>query len=327
MAVDLPTQIERANTVAETAEADLRALIDTAQTAAQDYSATGPAVTVTAPVITPPPFDPTTDLSSEFQTNFDTVWSDMEVWVRGLMTDWINTYFPTLDPALGTAEDAWLLSVINNGYSGIPVAVEQAIWDRARGKDTLEALRLEEEAVASYAARGFSLPPGILANRTLQIQQEAANKSSTIARELAIKQMEIAVDMVKFAVGEVSKLRMGIAAALADFIRAWMALPTAAAEVAKARSEMHRLLWNSSADYMRAQVAIGQLSLDAQKTNAVVNVDLQKLDTTLWTEHNRMRVEAALRAADELGDVATAARGAQNTLVGAIEQNIINASA
>lgn len=319
MATDVATQIANADAVADAAETDLRALIDTAQAAASGYSTTGPAITVTAPSINAPPFNPNTDLSASFQTDFDATWSDLEVWIRGLMTDWMNTYFPILDPALGTAEDAWLLSVINSGYSGIPVALEQAIWDRARGKDTLEALRMEEESASQLSTRGFSTPPGLLYDRLLQVQQSAANKSSTIARELAIKQMEIAVDMVKFAVGEVTKLRIGIAAALADFIRAWMAMPTAAADIARAKSLMHQALWNSSADYIRAQVAIGQLSLDAQKTNALVNVDMQRLDTSLWTEHNKMRVEAALRAADNLGKVATGARSAQNTLVGAIE--------
>lgn len=327
MAVDLPAQIERANDIASAAEDDLRALISDAQTAASGVSSANAPTTIVAPIVAAPPFTPATDLSGAFQSDFDATWSDLEVWVRGLMADWMNTYFPTLNPNLGTSEDTWLLDVINNGYSGLPAAYEQAVWNRARSKDTLEALRMEEEAVAQFAARGFSLPPGVLANRLLQVQQEAANKSSTVARELAIKQMEIAVDMVKFAVGEVSKLRLGIAAALADFIRAWMAMPTAAADIAKAKAQMHQLLWTSSASYIQAQVAVANLSLDAQKTNAANLVEVGKFNASAFDSMTKVRVETALRSADDMAGIATAARGAQNTLVGAIEQAVINSNA
>lgn len=326
MAVDLPTQIERANDIASAAEDDLRSLIGDAQVAAGSFSSANAPAVVVAPTVTTPPFNPSVDLSAAFQLDFDATWGDLETWVRGLMSDWMNTYFPRLDTTLGTSEDAWLLSVINNGYSGLPAAYEQAIWNRARSRDTLEALRLEEEAVSQFAARGFSLPPGVLSNRLLTVQQDAANKSSTIARELAIKQMEIAVDMVKFAVGEVSKLRLGIAAALADFIRAWMAMPAAAAEIAKAKAQMHQLLWDSSARYIQAQVAVANLSLETQKTNSDLGLDVGKFNASAGNEMTKVRVETALRSAADMAGIAAAARGAQNTLVGAIEQAITNST-
>jgi len=86
----------------------------------------------------------------------------------------------------------------------------------------------------------------------LRVQQVAADKSSTIARDSAIKQMEIAVDMVKFAIGEVSKLRLGIASALADFIRAWWHCPkqpqTSQSEGGNAPTsmELQRILYPSA---------------------------------------------------------------------------------
>lgn len=323
----LDTQLANAETVAHEAEVELRALIDSAQVVAAEAFPGGTApITVVAPVVASLPFTPNKDISSLFQTDFDTTWSDLEAWVRGLMTDWMNTYFPTLDQTLISAEDVWLKAVINNGYSGIPVALEQQIWDRARGRDTIEAFRLEEEAVSQFASRGFSMPPGVLVDRVLQVQQEAANKSSTISREAAIKQIEIAVDMTKLAIGEVTKLRLGIAAALADFMRAWMAIPQAAAEIAKAKASMHSLLWTSSADYMRAQVSIANLSMDAQKTNSMVNLEGNKLDFDEQKTHAELRVNAALQSATQMGAIASSARGAQNTLVGVIDTTARNAS-
>lgn len=316
---DTDVSIAAARAAAEAAQAQAVTYTESAQTAAMGYTQTGPVDDVIAQIIIPPPFDPSIQLGAEFQSTFDTTWVELETWLRGLMSDWLNTYFPTLDPLLGPSEDAWLLNVVNNGYSGIPPALELAIWERARGKEMIEAVRLEEEAMAQMAARGFSLPPGVLADRVLQIQQEAANKSATIARELAIKQIDIAVEMVKLAITEITKLRLGIAQALADYIRAWMAIPQAAADIAKAKAQMNQILWQSSADYIRAQVSIAQLDLDAQKMNVSTNVELQKADMTAFDAGLGRRVQAALGAADVMGRSASASLGAQNTLVGNID--------
>lgn len=312
---DLQTQLDTADEVADDATEELKSYLDAAQQAAGSYSNTGVIPDVDAPVVAVPPFSPNTQLSSTFQSDFDTTWADLETWVRGLMTDWMNTYFPTIDPQLGVAEDSWLLDVVQNGYSGIPPALEQAIWDRARAKELLEAVRMEEEANAQFASRGFAMPPGVLANRVLQIQQEAANKSSTIARDAAIKQIEIAIEMTKVAITEITKLRLGIANALADYIRAWMALPAAAAEIAKAKTELDRFLWDSTAAYINAQVNVANLSLDADKFNATKSLDQQKLDITTWADQNKLRVDTALQAAKSMGELASSTRASQNTLV------------
>lgn len=311
-------QIADARAAATAAQAQAVTYAQNAQTAAMGYTQTGPVDDVVAQVIIPPPFDPSIHLGAEFQSTFDTTWVELETWLRGLMSDWLNTYFPTIDPLLGPAEDSWLLNVVNNGYSGIPPALERAIWERARGKEMIEAVRLENEAVSQFAARGFALPAGVLADRVLQIQQDAANKSATIARELAIKQIEIAVDMAKLAITEITKLRLGIAQALADYIRAWMAIPQAAADIAKAKAQMNQILWQSSADYIRAQVSIAQLDLDAQKMNVATNVELQKTSMSSFDAGLGRRVQAALGAATVMGNSAAASLGAQNTLVGEI---------
>lgn len=319
MAVNAQDLIAEANADADVATAKAISYTDSAQLTAQGYSTPGPAVTVVAPTVAPPAYDPNVQLATVFDSDFNATWTDLEVWVRGLMTDWMNTHFPMLDPAIETAENTWLLNVVNSGYAGIPAIIEQAIWDRARSRETQEALRMEEEAVGQLAARGFSLPPGVLADRLLTIQRDASNKISTITRDIAIKQVELSIEMTKIAIQEMTKLRIGLAGALADFMRAWMSLPGAAADIAKAKATLQQVLWNSSADYARAQVSIASLSLDAQKTNAEINVQLQKLGIDSDNTSRNLRVQAAIQAANSMGQIASATHGAQNTLVGAVE--------
>lgn len=315
---DVDTSIQDSRIAAEDAQNKAVSYTDSAQTAAQGYATTGPVAHVVAPTINVPPFDPSIRLADTFKSDFNTQWADMETWVRSLMNDWINTYFPQFDQTLGTSEDAWLKQVIDSGYSGIPIALENSIWSRARSKEMVEAIRLEEEAFTQFAARGFSMPPGALADRVLQVQQDATNKSSTIARDLAIKQMDIAVDMTKLAITEVTKLRLGMAQALGDFIRAWLTIPQVAADVAKSKAQMQQILWQSSADYIRALVAVGSLDLDAQKVNVGTNIEMQKLDISAFNDSIDRRVRAAIEAATVMGQSASAALGAQNTLVGAV---------
>lgn len=319
MAVDISGLISAANSDADAASNKAVAYTDNAQLAAQGYSIPGPAITVVAPTVVPPAYDPNVQLATVFESDFNATWADLETWVRGLMTDWMNTHFPMLDPAIETAENTWLLNVVNSGYAGIPALIEQAIWDRARSRETQEAIKLEEEAIGQLAVRGFSLPPGVLADRLLTVQRSSADKVSTISRDIAIKQVELSIEMTKLAIQEMTKLRIGLAGALADFMRAWMSLPGAAADIAKAKATLQQVLWNSSADYARAQVSIASLSLDAQKTNAEVNVQLQKLGIDSDNASRNLRVQAAIQAANSMGQIASATHGAQNTVVGSVE--------
>lgn len=324
---DVAGQIDAALGAAEAAESKAVTYTDRAITTSQGQATTGAGLTVVAPTVTPPPFDPSVPLADQYQTTFDAEWVGLETWMRASMADWMNTYFPTINQAMGAAVDSWMLNVLNNGYSGIPAALEQVIWDRARSKDSIEAVRLEEEALEQFSSRGFSMPPGVLAASVLKVQQDAANKSSTIARDLAIKQIETAIDMVKFSASEINKLRVGIAGALADYMRAWMSMPQLASDVAKTKAQMQQLLWDASANYMRSQVDIAKLSLDAQVANADNNVDLQRLTIEAFYRSIDNQVKAAVEAADTMGRSAAAARGAQNTLVGDILTTAATAAA
>lgn len=287
---------------------------DATQAAQGGFTSINTPANIAAATFDVPPFTPNLQLGDTFKSDFDAVWAGMEGWMRGLMADYVNTFFPVLDPAIQTAENKWLLDVINLGYLGIPVSVETAIWERARGKDTLEALRMEEEAVSQFSSRGFSLPPGVLVNRLQAVQQEAANKSSTIARDVAIKQTEISIEMTKFAIGEMSKLRLGIASALADFMRAWMALPAAAADIARAKAEMNKQLWDSSANYIQALVGKANLQLSADKSNQNTQLESIRTGVDAVLRQIDLQVRTATAAANTMGALAAATLASQNTI-------------
>ena len=83
------------------------------------------------------------------------------------------------------------------GGTGLPPAVEQAIWDRARSRETRIGLANEAEVMRSAEARGFHLPDGVLAAQLREAQQAYYEKLSGLSRDVAIKQAELEQENLK----------------------------------------------------------------------------------------------------------------------------------
>jgi hypothetical protein len=77
------------------------------------------------------------------------------------------------------------------GGTGLPPAVEQAIWDRGRDRETQIALANEEDITRQSEALGFHLPPGVLAAQLRQAQQTYYDKLSGLSRDVMVKQAEL----------------------------------------------------------------------------------------------------------------------------------------
>lgn len=95
-----------------------------------------------------------------------------------------------------TALKARLLERTNGG-SGLVPAVEQAIWDRSRNRETKIALANEAEVMRTSEAMGFQLPSGVLAAQLRDAQQNYFDKLSGLSRDVAIKQAELEQENLK----------------------------------------------------------------------------------------------------------------------------------
>ena len=96
-----------------------------------------------------------------------------------------------------------LQAVINTrlaGGTGLSPAVEAAIWDRARARETnLSAANMAEIMRASEAL-GFYLPAGVLVAQLREAQQNYYDKASGLSRDIAIKQAELEQENLKQAI-------------------------------------------------------------------------------------------------------------------------------
>jgi hypothetical protein len=86
------------------------------------------------------------------------------------------------------------------GGSGLPPAVEAAIWDRLRDRETAVAQANIDEIARQSDALGYALPAGVIVAQTRDAQQAYYDKLSESAREVAIKQADLEQSNVRDAI-------------------------------------------------------------------------------------------------------------------------------
>lgn len=86
------------------------------------------------------------------------------------------------------------------GGSGLPAAVEDALFTRARERDSAETTRAVQEAVDTWAARDFSMPPGMLVKQTDVIREQGRLKAAELNRDILIEAAKWQIESLRFAV-------------------------------------------------------------------------------------------------------------------------------
>lgn len=86
------------------------------------------------------------------------------------------------------------------GGVGIPDAVWNALWDKAREREDITGTKLAQEITDAWANKGFSLPTGTQVARIAEAQQAVLNATNTISRDIAEKQAQHEIENLRFAV-------------------------------------------------------------------------------------------------------------------------------
>jgi hypothetical protein len=154
--------------------------------------------------------------------------------------------------ALLDSSKAKLLHDMENGGYGIETADEDALWARARDRELRNAAAASNEIARAMAARGFSLPPGAMLAQLASTNQEGAEKSSTVSRDIALKRADMYVENRKFTITEVRELEQ-------LSINLHMGVMERALNVAKATTEFGIALFN-------AKVSKFNVLMDGYKT-------------------------------------------------------------
>ena len=114
-------------------------------------------------------------------------------------TPFINWTEPVYASNIKDAVNAVLVEMLATG-TGLPLTVEQALWDRARQREDAAALALVRKATEQWTSRGFNHPPGQLNGEMLALYDENQIKITQLSRDVAVQQADWIIKNRQFAV-------------------------------------------------------------------------------------------------------------------------------
>ena len=81
---------------------------------------------------------------------------------------------------------------------GLPAAVEQSLFNRARERTSRETERSVQEAVTEWASRGFSMPQGMLAKQVSDIRDQGKLAIADLNRDILIQSFDKQLEHIRF---------------------------------------------------------------------------------------------------------------------------------
>lgn len=166
------------------------------------------------------------------------------------------------------------------GGTGLAPAVEQALWDRARDRETTVALAREQEVKRSAEALGFPLPSGVMVGMLADARREYHDKLSGLSRDIAIQQAELEQKNVQASLQMALQLESTL---LEDAYK----LEMLAFETAKTAADNAIAAHNAAIEHFKALLAGYQAYASAY-------------DTVIKAELNKVEVFKALLAAEQV---------------------------
>jgi hypothetical protein len=229
------------------------------------------------------------------------------------LADFFTTYYPLAADAFDEATN-WLVNTITVGGTGISPAVEDQIWQRGRDRIIADGARVESQTLNEFAARGLTLPSGAMASRLQEVRFEQLTKTQELSRDVAIKQADLEVENLKFAVDLAVKSRMQAVGVAVDYIRALMSGADTASRVALLNADAKARLVSATADLYRARLSRDEIAMRIPLANASNLVQQNGIGTDGFYKGVGARVQAAAAAAESYGRVASAALASLNSV-------------
>jgi hypothetical protein len=145
------------------------------------------------------------------------------------------------------------------GGTGLPAAIETALFDRARGREDVLGLKARQEAFDVFAGRGFAMPPGMLAAQVNAVIEDNRLKASAINRDILMQAAQWEIENLRFAV------QQGIALESA-LIAMFQQMAQRTFEAARYRVEAEVSLFNARVGLFNAEQNAYQVAAAVYKT-------------------------------------------------------------
>jgi len=227
-------------------------------------------------------------------------------------------YFPIRETLMPEVEE-WLERAVTEGGTGINAAVERQLWQRDRDRISAEAASASDGALSAWAARGFPLPPGALNANIIAIQRKQSADLAAVSRDAAIKSFDTEIENIRFAVAQAIDYRTKAIAAAGDYIRALAVAPNIASSLSTQSADAQARLISAAASFYNARTSAMEAGVRRDSINAGNSLDAAKTVAGLEADYSKQRVQAAISAAESLGQQAAAALNGLNATSQLIE--------
>ena len=157
----------------------------------------------------------------------------------------------------------------NTGGVGIPDIVWDAIWAKSKDREDKASLQQIVQINEEWASKGFSLPQGVQVAQVQEVQQKQFESDVNRSREMAIREADIAIENLKFAV------QQGIA--LENLRGSWyQQTQDRMLQAAKYISELSIAVFNAKLSLYNAHIQLYQADMEVYKTQ--LEAELAKLE-------------------------------------------------
>ena len=280
--------------LAGTKSSSMSTKFNNAQGTYLDTAPTVSAGSVTAPTLTAP------DVAIPEQIDAADVTAVFNTQMNALVTkfgEFRATYFPDESAAYTAAED-WLQAAIANDNGGIPVAVQEQLYEDDRSRILEDASRASDAVIGAFAARGYPLPPGAAAAAAIEIQRKAQGEIASSSRKLSA----LAIDMQKFNVQQLLSLRQVAMSSALDYIKS---IAASSAQVTGLGYDSQSKLIASAADFYRAQTGAAELVAKVGQFNQTLALDAGAKNQAAELNLINAKLQAMLEEAKSVAAMAT----------------------
>jgi len=227
--------------------------------------------------------------------------------------NFFNTYYPLTTDAFDEATQK-LVDMITNQGNGLNASIENQIWQRGRDRVITDGLRVENQILGSEAARGISRPAGAMSILLKQARFEQAANNGKASIDISIRQAELEIEQLNFAIENAIKCRnLGLSAA-ADYIRTIATAPEAAINATEIDPAVRAKMMGATADLYRARLQRDDLVMRTDIANMGNSLDRIKLLVDERYQSIEQKVRGTTAAANVLGQQSSAALASMNSV-------------
>jgi len=308
----LQSTIDAAWAAANSTITSSQAYSDSAVTAAAGYISPAVPHIINAPTV-PTLGSAPTGVDGTFNAEYDASMVELQALLDSRLSDFLADFYPDYTAKLATISD-WINNTIQNGGTGLPAAVEAAIWDRARAREDRTAVRSESELFTTFASKGFPIPPGAQQMLVKEIQQANQKSANALSRDIAIKQAEFELENIRFAISTGANLHMAVMSAASNYMNTIINVASTSNAKAGTLVQAITTLHNLTLSYYQAEMAGEELTFRYDTTKASSDLKLSDIEVRAYSEGTANKVGAAMAGAEQMGKIAAAAIGSQNSM-------------